>query len=248
MKRRDWYLATLGVVRYVPQGVAVEVDREPEWDTIPPVSQSRPADAGRAALQMVVDSPAATRLAEAKGAGVATVDRTMLPGEGAIAAEPQPAVDTEVSRMRMAVWQPAPDLMLFDSLAIGEQPSAAMARLVANISAALGRSADGIAAPQLVDWPPLRGRVSGGLTAARAMASAYCDARLGDASVRLVLLMGQDAANLLLPEATNPAERFFTACRWRDMDAVILPSLAELLGDTTAKRRAWQSMSLFVLR
>lgn len=265
MERQDWYLATLGVVRYVPRGSVVVVEAEPVPAMAPAADAhahtklSPPVSEGRAALRQLVEevpTPSAS-VATAKPA-MATSESVIIP-EPAIAppvadgVAPQPSRDrkqaqakVEEIEFRLAVWQPAPDLLFFDSLAPGDPPSAAMARLVANMAAALGRPTDGVGTPQLIDWPPSGGRSSGGLEAARAMASAFCDARLPAGPIRLALIMGRDAARLLLPGDVDFPVALAHTRGWRDLDAVVTESLTDLLGDVASKRRVWRAIAPFV--
>lgn len=297
MERQNWYLAALGVVRYVPRGSVTAVEAELAPPAEPIVNKAASASEARAALRLVIDEVAPVARApldvpNATGSGpqsITTWNRTLVkPSAGkkpsvdrepsasqklsasekplaneepaasaklsankppsaaeqpSVREKPAPAEDLE---LRIAVWQPTPDLLFFDSLTPGEQPSAAMARLVANMAAALGRVTEAIEPPQLIDWPSNRGRAGGGLEDARAMVSAFCDARLDASAVQLMLIMGRDAARLLLPEEPDFAAALAQPRSWRDRDTVVTESLAELLGDNAAKRRVWQALVPFV--
>lgn len=279
MERQNWYLAALGVVRYVLRGSVTAVEAELAPPAEPIVNKAASASEARAALRLVIDevepvARAPLDVPNATGSGpqsITTWNRTLVkPSAGkkpsvdrepsasaklsankppsaaeqpSVRDKPAPAEDLE---LRIAVWQPTPDLLFFDSLTPGEQPSAAMARLVANMAAALGRVTEAIEPPQLIDWPSNRGRAGGGLEDARAMVSAFCDARLDASAVQLMLIMGQDAARLLLPEEPDFAATLAQPRSWRDRDTVVTESLAELLGDSAAKRRVWQALVPFV--
>lgn len=287
LQRRDWYLATLGVVRYVARGSEVDQGVEEALAT-PPVAGGRSGSEGRAALHQLLaaeatGSPALTSATAASRAAPAETESAATdapdPGSsvaGAFAAEaetppvPSSGLPSHVEpgakhgkehgnekpgdellaadeiEVRLAVWQPAPDLLFFDSMQPGEQPSIQMARLVTNIVAALGRQADGAPVPQLIDWPPARSRVASDLEAARTMVSAFCDARLSGGTVQLAVIMGGDAVRLLQPEEGVLEEDSIRACRWRDLDTVIAPPLSDLLGNPSAKRRLWQALMPFV--
>lgn len=257
MLRQDWYLATLGIVRYVPRGRVVA-----EFERI----ESPPADiaAGRGSLRQLLADEAPSRVVSSQAtpavAQTSVASRAAEPVLAALSQQntsPITAVDAvsslliesdagsdEEIRARLAVWQPAPDLLFFDSLAPDGQPSLQMARLVSNITASLGRKGSAAAMPQLLDWPPARSRVTGDLQAARAMITAFCDARLSGEQVRLALVLGSDAVRLLLPDGDG-ADLTTRTCRWRDLDAVIAPALSDLLGDAAGKRDLWRALAPF---
>lgn len=319
MPHRDWYLATLGIVRYVPRGSVVAEDIE-EIQT--PVAPS--AHESRAALrQLLADDTPAHRSAPAPAASPGarapsslepinspepvnslepvnspelmnslepinslepvnslepinrpepienlTATRQPAPSAAASGNRTQNSLQTQSDQaeiravesatqqkdedieVRLAVWQPAPDVFFFDSLRPAAQPSIQMARLVSNITAALGHHAESGAMPQLLDWPPARGRTGGGLEAARTMVSAFCDARFSDNvrvgdSISLVLILGDDAARLLVPDLDVPEGGSPITLRWRGRDAVVATSLSDMLGNPTMKRRIWQAIAPF---
>lgn len=258
MNRQDWYLASLGVVRYLPRGSIVAEQEVPPVAVSPTINAAvtAPARQGRAALaQLMAETPAPVPAAETRPVSVATtpvestVDGSSVTAEGSGSVPAAPAAveatDAPPVAFRLAVWQPAPDLLFFDALSPGDQPSATMARLVSNMAAALGRAVEGVSAPQLIDWPPPRGRAVGGLEAARSMASAFCDARVNTSDISLVLLMGSDSVRLLWPSDIEFGQLLCQAGRWREVDAVVTPSLAELLDDPSGKRRVWQAIAPF---
>lgn len=260
LQRRDWYLAALGVVRYVPRGRVVDQGVD---EALPATegSPGSPASEGRAALRQLLadEAPASqslTHSAAASRTASADAEPPPVPASGLPSSvetdpapppgKPVPEQSADEIAVRLAVWQPTSDLLFFDSMQPGEQPSIQMARLVTNIVAALGRRADSAPMPQLIDWPPARSRVVGDLAAARTMVAAFCDARLSAGAVQLVVMLGSDAVRLLQPDEDPGEEVAIRATRWRDLDTVIVPPLSSLLGDPSAKRRVWQALAPFV--
>lgn len=115
-------------------------------------------------------------------------------------------------------------------------------RLLANIAFALGYSAPDIAAAEILNWPFSGDNAVMNVESARVDLQAFLDGRLLNSDVDNLLLLGSTAAQFILPENTEYTDNLFKKVSLTEfsVDALIAPSLNELLQDSALKKPLWR--------
>ena len=140
--------------------------------------------------------------------------------------------------LRLACWQPAPDLLVFDAQPPGGCPNRDQLTLLGNILAAIGRRPATLPAAEFIDWPPLPGGDCS-LSGAREALALFLRGRQSQSSFAWLLVLGE------------PAWRFFAdaACAGQRLavaegavQAILVPGLAEMLADPQSKAATWQAI------
>jgi len=230
---RDWYLATMGVVRYVPvrrSAASTDVVTAEACMAVPP-------SAG-AELAPSADS-ARLKWPGGRHTGSEPVAPT-APIEGADASEsaqPQPAF---VEPLRLVFWQPGADLAVLDSLAPTQRPQVPELRLLENILKAIKRFSGELPAPEFIDWPPARS-ASADLAGARVYLNMFLDGRRRQQPFNWLLLMGSAAARMLCVDTGTPevGTELPLAC---GATAIVVPGLEEMVEKPDLKASAWQAI------
>ncbi len=150
----------------------------------------------------------------------------------------------------LSIWRVSDSLLVVDSrqaqLALPTEP------LLINILVALGYPRQPLPKADVVRWPMLSGPgVDQSEASAREMLEAYLDSRLMPQPGTRLLLMGADAARYVLPvaqmvENTVPFGQSFML-EALQANAIVVPSLADMLLAPASKRLTWQAIQPLVL-
>lgn len=227
--RRDRYLAALGVVRYRPRPAHVvpavtapartvpDERVQPAPPAIPDVEPYR----SRVLAEQVPPTP---------------VERPPLTAASEPA--PNPSAAAPVA-LRLACWQPVPDLLVLDALPPGGWPDRERTALLANILRAIGRLPGPLAAAEVIDWPPFAG-AEATLADARESLALFLAGRRVQAPFRWLLAMGEMSWRCLGAEPPQDVgDRFELAA---GVQAILLPGLAELLVSPERKAATWRAI------
>lgn len=258
---RNWYLSNLGIVQYVPKGeesVTLQFHSDPvvgkadsESSSAHSHSAMNRTKAGLAAASSVKAQVAnVLELMDVKTADARTAEeKESLPLNNT---DSTPTSVSPVASFRLACWHPCDDLLVFNQLDPDREPDSAQCQLLVNILRAIGRLPKGLPSPELIDWPMGKSSREGmdeSESGARTMLSVFLDARIKKHGVLWVLLMGEQASELLSPVNKPYAELL------EDTDeiaggakAVTISSLQEMLQDSGAKRQSWLAIQGLVDR
>ncbi len=270
---RDWYLDKLGVVQYesrAPGSLPSAAENpandrhspEPEQSSPEPEQSSR--EPGQNSLDSIGNqelSPAQSpeQISVAEPAAKAVIDDIASELEEAAAEirhqelESAPAQESKPLTFRLACWQPTQDLLVIDSLEPGGNVSREQAQLLTNMVNALLRlqsvsdsASEGMAVElaallqfETIDWPQ---SADTSRAAAVAMLAAFLEARITARGVCRVLLMGELVAELIGGSDAGEGLRQLPG----GASACVVPSLAELLEDSSKKALAWRAMQKLV--
>jgi hypothetical protein len=192
---RNWYLANLGIVRYVPrEDMAREDAAGEETATLPAdTDHSRTASAG--GHLPASDSGQATDLERPRiDLGEAgPLVRQSFPAPAI--QEQQPAA--EAFECRIGFWQPSSRIAVLSAMSPGQRPTPVQVTMLANLLKAIGALGEGLPPVDLIDWPPSPGLgLQGGadLHAARDYLGVFLQAKRRLQDFDTLLLMGDIAA------------------------------------------------------
>ena len=147
----------------------------------------------------------------------------------------QPSTSETKLRFQLRAWPVARDLLVVDTR--GREVALPVDTLLRNMLAALGYR-DPLAKPDTLRWP-ITG-ASNNLADARAMVSAFIEARQQRFGFGTVLLMGEQAAAMAL--GRDAPERWQRQTIKPDLEGITLPSLSELLQNPALKKNTWHSI------
>ncbi len=150
------------------------------------------------------------------------------------------AVSSQASaRFSLALWRVSASLQVIDSHRRGEAlPTHA---LLQNMLAATELLASDLPKAEHLHWPMVETHHDASWTAARQMAQGFFEGRFAENPVVRLLLLGEDAFNVVLGGEEAFAESIFSrvAVEAFGATALVLPSLSELLSEPQLKCRAW---------
>ena len=153
----------------------------------------------------------------------------------------------------LSLWRVSEDLLIIDSrhaeLALPTEP------LLRNILVALGLPANALPKAEVLRWPMYENAYAQqGEAAAREAMSAMLEVMLEAAPVKFLLLMGQEASHFILPLQEDGMDRSSASASYDSSlgkvlsipsfaaQAIVVPSLSQLLQQPELKRIAWQSI------
>ncbi len=254
-ERRSWYLSTLGIVQYIPKGeesaalpfhslssgVSVETT-EPEKGTDTTQSDSSNAAFSSSGHQVRVAS-----MLELVGDNA---DRTpnleFDTSDHSITVVDKSKPNTVELKCRIACWHPCDDMLVFNQLIPGEQPSYEQNVLLSNILKAIGRLPNDLPAPELLDWPLDHAVGENGNqseSGAKDMLSVFLDARIRKYGVLWVLLMGGQPSELFSAEnkpyvdLLGRIEEIAGGAR-----IIMVRGLQEMIEEPDLKAETWQTI------
>lgn len=255
--QRMQYLDAMGIDMFVPRWrlphagqsaqLQVAVDAAADSAVAPfveqalaePAAQGAPADIPRvkSVARMALVSDATPAAADTPP--VAPVFEAPLEIEG---------IHLSPISFSLEIWQ-AQGLLMVDAY----EPASGLptAALLQNILKALVQSAVLLPGSELIHWPMVDlPHKPQHLTAAREMMHPLLEAKLPRAT-RGVLLFGEDAFRVIAADA-DLSQGFEQACYTvvsldARVDAVVLPSLGELLRNPRLKARVWQALQSMLL-
>jgi hypothetical protein len=275
--QRQQYLDALGVDTYMPRWVLPHAPEPVACDVSFIPSELGAGEVGQGAAGAMSqpatnDAAPVVRSAPVGGAspGQASPSAVLavLSGE-APAAEPAPSVESETKdtptsaateqtksqtasepapAFALSIWRISEDLLVVDSrqaqLALPTEP------LLINILAALGYPRQPLPKTEVIRWPMVDNPFVGQTQAdAREMLEAYLDGKLLTHPTKHLLLMGEDAARYILPVEQN-AEKVLgqsVALPQHNAEAIVVPSLSDMLQEPLLKRLTWQAIQPLVL-
>ncbi|MFA5631012.1 MAG: hypothetical protein WC997_05840 [Porticoccaceae bacterium] len=227
--RRAWYLAALGVVRYALKDGPVSLADAPAQEE--QAAPERQSDQRTLAAADRADSMAAVRQA--------LVDKTPEP------AVPPPAVPAaapaaeEVLAFRLAFWQPAPQVVVLSAMPPGVRVSASQQDMLANLLRAIhSLPGGGLAAAELIDWPPRVGAPAG-LDGARQLLDVFLEVKAKLQPFTTALLMGEIPARLIAGRGAQPGERLTLHT---GAEGIVTHSLHDMEKAPALKRETWEAI------
>lgn len=150
----------------------------------------------------------------------------------------------EIARFSLALWRINNDLLVVDS----RRPKAALPTetLLANILFQLNLLRQPLPKAEFLNWP-MAGGNDLGWDAASEMARAFLEGRLSSSPVRYMIIMGSEAGRAILQQEI-PDHHIGEPVRMElfAADALVLPSLADMLYQPELKKRVWQSLQAFI--
>jgi hypothetical protein len=196
---RNWYLANLGIVRYVPrEDMAREDAGGEEAPTLPvDADYTRTASADNhlpAADSSQVHKQATDRERPRIDLGEA--------GPAVRQSPPAPAIQEQQSaaeafQCRIGFWQPSSRIAVLSAMSPGQRPTPVQVTMLANLLKAIGALGEGLPPVDLIDWPPSPGLgLQGGadLHAARDYLGVFLQAKRRLQDFDTLLLMGDIVA------------------------------------------------------
>ncbi len=197
------------------------------------------ADARQVLAAMATPTPAAEPSTDTGVAG-----RAVAPLSAATA-------NAETPRFALSLWRIGASLMVIDSrqaeLALPTEP------LLSNILLALGFPQQRLPRAEVMRWPMYENHLAPqGEEAARETIVAMLEALLEQQPVPYLLLMGADACHYVLPPGLVDGEvrtQRFAAAQGQTLTlealnskAIVVPSLCDMLQDTSLKASCWQAI------
>lgn len=216
---QDWYLATLGIVKYLPRD-----SRQPA-----PLEEPVPEP---------LPSPPLRRDALAPPSQPAETPQT----------EPVQAVETTGNELTVqasfsyAIWHPVDDLLVINDLAGEQTVSHQQLQLLANMLKAIKRWREpaGLPKTEYLKWPLQPGDTSA--SGASTLLSMFLSSRIKKHGVCWVLLMGQGTLKYL--ESVDREAPFIEMPG--GAKSLTMPSLAEMLQNPALKKQAWLAIKPLV--
>ncbi|MAT50369.1 MAG: hypothetical protein CMK32_04190 [Porticoccaceae bacterium] len=238
--RRDWYLANLGIVRYVPRDAVPDEDDQAErGDALSDAAHSAPPVAAQED-----DTSGKTRQGRPRGLMAdlaAPAKAPPAPSEPKQAPAEEPA--SPVVYFRLCFWQPAEDLAVLSALPEGERPGAEQVTMLTNLLRAIHRLPGPLPPVDLIDWPqigPGRAQLSADLNAARQFLSVYLSAKNQLQPFRHVLLMGEMAVKATSDgEVADVGDQLPLAC---GATGIVTHSLYDMHRDPALKGPTWNAI------
>lgn len=224
---QDWYLATLGIVRYVPRDAFhIAQEKKGVAETIARPSSAQPVSKKTGASD-IQSRP-----------GIVPLEKPAKPVEPTPDAETLvPEQQTIPASFSYAVWQPVDDLLVINDLLDAQSVSGQQLQLLANMLKAINRWHDPASLPrtEYLKWPLQQGDNSA--SGASTLLSMFLSSRIKKHGVCWVLLMGKGTLQYLDAidsGAANPVGMPGGA------KGLSIPTLAEMLQEPSLKKRAWQ--------
>ena len=252
---RNWYLGTLGVVRYVardsvdedyapaPDNSAVPADNPVQAARQQPVAASTESLAATTAAAPDADAPPRDeRSPDGDGGAIAGPAQ----GPGTVAASTvakQPASvnasDEEMIQCRLAFWQPSERLVVVSHMPPGIRPSPAHHEMLANLLSAIGQLTPPLAQAEVLDWPLAPGTDST-LKGARELLAAFLGVKNQLQPFGTALLMGPVAARLATErDVCEIGDKPMLPCQ---VQGIVTHSLYDMERDKALKRPTWEAI------
>jgi len=241
-ERRAWYLEALGVVAYRLRGASPEiaVPGLGATNVMPPAAIAEPGAVPPAAANPVSALEGLRQQIGAHPTPAPSADSARV-----VAAINVPVVADPLLQLRLACWQPVPELLVLDSVTRGQQPGADRIQLLMNILRALRRLPDSLDTAELIDWPV--STAGADRIGAQVLLEMFLQGRSEKKPFQWLLAMGEAPVRLLAEPM--PA----TGDDWRlhwgghrqfavGATAVFLPGLGDMLEDPACKAAAWTAL------
>ncbi len=241
---RAHYLAAMGVAIYVPRSAlpgAMPLRRLPNARLVQPPPGRAPGSEGLKDGGARAGSPGLSAVNQILDAAVARrVDRKEDASVGMPKPVSPPAKDeAETIRFTLNLWRVSGSLLVIDS----HEPRRGLptTALLSNILRAAGQSCD-LPACETLHWPILA--TSSRLSDARDMVIAFLASRIAAQPVRRVWLMGE----CCFKTCTTGQDRYdellgkTLTLPWLGAEAIILPSLTEMLERPALKVCTWRAL------
>lgn len=215
--RRNWFLAQLGLVRYVPRDQlsatqAVEAahaaaGRSTESkadDSIAGSLAEREVAPGRTASQPLPGTAMPRDPVAEVTARRAVTPRVVLddtrPSPATVSSPVVDNTDAEPFLCRVGFWHPqSSPVAVLSAMPPGQRPTPVQLTMLANLLKAIGALGQGLPSVDLIDWPPSQGpglQQGASLSAARDFLSVFLHARWRRQGFETLLVMGEVAARI----------------------------------------------------
>jgi hypothetical protein len=221
---RDWYLSTLGVVRYIPRDApGYEADlTEPAVE--PPPLAVRSRQDKTSVMRAVLDTEPAPAKPERK------VDQKPAPDKQ--------APDEVPFSCRLAFWQPSDDLVVLSTLSPGQRPGEAQLTMLARLLKAIKRLDGNLPAFDLIDWPQTR-NAGTSLAAAREFMAVFLEAKAFLKPFSHALIMGEVATQLVTEQGFNAGNQISLVGK---ATGIVTYSLEQMEKDPALKAPTWEAI------
>lgn len=267
--RRDWYLANLGIVRYIPvDEICAEVaplgeEQSADSESVEPISLqpviSRLAQPIESA-QPVENESTKHLLAELDAPRVVEPpsqqdNPVRSTGAQAQADSPQlvsiadEALQEQPFECRLGFWQASDRLVVLSAMPAGQRPTAGQVTMLTNLLKAIKRLDSSLPPVDLIDWPQtaaigLQG-IARDLRGARDFVSVFLQAKARLQPFTHVLLMGDAAARVATDSnSVEPGQQFDLHCGAR---GIVTRSLHEMEHNPGLKGETWQAIKFLAL-
>ena len=228
--RHAWYLAALGIVRYALKDGPVPVDEAP-----PQVEQATPErQPGQRSLAAATDDRADNVAAVRQ----VLVDKTPEPAAPPSTMPAAAPAAEEVLAFRLAFWQPSPGMVVLSAMPPRVRVSASQQDMLANLLRAIHSLPDGLAAAELIDWPPRVGAPAG-LDGARQLLDVFLEVKAKLQPFTTALLMGEIPARLVAGRGAQPGERLTLHT---GAEGIVTHSLHDMEKTPALKRETWEAI------
>lgn len=261
-RQRMQYLEVMGIDTFVPRFILPVAKLSAVCEL--PILDEKPAQAHQTMSSLSESvAPEATESREARSEPVGleriSIDNIVAAKPGSRAdskAEPKAAVSVAkldlmtlasrtpvVNQVRfsLSLWRVG-ELQVIDSRRQGDAlPTDA---LISNILLAVGCLELHLPKVEMLHWPMVENAKDSGWDAAREMVHGFLDGRLLTKPVAHILLFGQDAYQAVLGEEMEYADAKFKVLPVKafDAQAVVLPSLADILHEPVSKSEVWLAL------
>ena len=152
-------------------------------------------------------------------------------------------VSEQAIQFSLSIWRASDHLLVIDSRQSGQALPDQL--LLTNILVSQNLLPASLPPVEIIHWPIVESRTQHqGWKAARDMVGNFLEGRILPKPVKFIYLMGEDAFNAVLGEKQNYLE-----CLWQNIpldafaaEAIVLPSLFELLTQPALKKAVWLSL------
>ena len=253
--QRDDYLKALGVVQYVVksnESLTVESSTVPRdlkaTDLKAKVLKAKVPKAKELeeVLSLVPASSIApprlpvedSKLLEAMGEFADEVPKIVKNDLPLVSHSPSVSTTDTSVELKFALWQPAPELLLFSDIGAA-LPNGQQLKLLSNLLLAIDVRPQNMATMDIIEWPPLP-NTQGDEAQVREFLSTVMETRIAQSTINRIVILGDVPRYwLCMPEQTTELmEGRFVRADGVRIDS--LPSLEAMLLDPQEKHHAWQ--------
>lgn len=153
----------------------------------------------------------------------------------------------EAAKFSLSLWNIGDDIFVIDSRGSGD--ALPTQGLLINILRAIGQLPANLINAEILNWPMglMEGKHDTSWSAARQMVQGFIEARIFDKPTPVFLLFGKDTCSAVLGEEINFEENLYrqVSIETFSADAIILPSLADILYLPLSKVKVWQSLKSY---
>ena len=223
---RRQYLQTLGIVQYVSRDLQLVAEGE---SSIAIAQQTAPTGSPSERINLDQNTVVTAKAKSATKVRADTVESATAVGE-----------ISENIAVKFALWQPTAELLVCSSVE-GSLPGPEQIQLLGNILLAMGQGNGHLPQMDIAQWPPYA-NARADEAEVREFLLTLIQARVDSKSAKMLLLLGDAAADWLLSAAQKAALANGQVDIFPQVTALLLPSLQEMIEQPQRKRDAWQTV------